>query len=150
MLAELKQKEAEVKSKLEEEETKLQQLQVDNEVKIAEALVKAYNNFNVLEGCEEVSEHKFLHDSQNTEYNFFLNPQATPFQPGPISSNPLKAQEGAGDPLKYADWKISFMTLIGEKPLPTSEKMFYLKSYLAGEAHKAVEGFFLSQLRGCI
>ncbi|XP_037537921.1 E3 ubiquitin-protein ligase RNF31-like [Nematolebias whitei] len=28
------------------------------------------------------------------------------------------------------------------KPIPLSEKMFYLKNYLAGEARKAVEGFF--------
>lgn len=34
------------------------------------------------------------------------------------------------------------MALIDQKPLPVSEKMFYLKSYLAGEACKAVEGFF--------
>ncbi len=34
------------------------------------------------------------------------------------------------------------MTLIDRKPLPASEKMFYLKNYLAGEARKAVEGFF--------
>lgn len=34
------------------------------------------------------------------------------------------------------------MALIGHKPLPAGEKMLYLKSYLAGEARKAVEGFF--------
>ncbi|XP_021324883.3 uncharacterized protein [Danio rerio] len=47
-----------------------------------------------------------------------------------------------GDPLKFIDWKISFMALIDQKPFPASEKMLYLKSYLAGEARKAVEGFF--------
>ena len=34
------------------------------------------------------------------------------------------------------------MALIDRKPLPQSEKMFYLKNDLAGEARKAVEGFF--------
>ena len=48
----------------------------------------------------------------------------------------------AGDPLKFVDFKVSFMTLIDQKPIPASEKMLYLKSYLAGEARKAVEGFF--------
>lgn len=47
-----------------------------------------------------------------------------------------------GDPLKFVDWKVSFMALIGQKPLPDGEKMLYLKNYLAGEARKAVEGFF--------
>lgn len=147
LLAELKQKAAEVKSKLEEEEIKLQQLQVDNEVKIAEARVKAYNNFDVFERCEEASDFKCLYDSQNTEYKCVLNPQATPFRPSHLSSIPLKTQEEAsfaqaiassltlsrlpvpeptiftGDPLKYTDWKISFTALIGKKPLPTSEKI---------------------------
>ncbi|XP_049419820.1 uncharacterized protein LOC125880984 [Epinephelus fuscoguttatus] len=47
-----------------------------------------------------------------------------------------------GDPLKFIDWKVFFMALIDQKPLPVSEKMLYLKSYLAGEARRAVEGFF--------
>ncbi|GAA6067476.1 uncharacterized protein LOC103911210 [Tachysurus ichikawai] len=48
----------------------------------------------------------------------------------------------AGDPLKFIDWKMSFMTLIDRKSLPPGEKMFYLKNYLVGEARKAVEGYF--------
>lgn len=48
----------------------------------------------------------------------------------------------SGDPLRFTEWKMSFMTLIDKRPLPASEKMFYLKNYLAGEARKAVEGFF--------
>lgn len=48
----------------------------------------------------------------------------------------------AGDPLKFVDFKMSFTILIDRKPIPVSEKMLYLKSYLTGEAHKAVEGFF--------
>lgn len=47
-----------------------------------------------------------------------------------------------GDSLKFIDWQLSFNTLIGQKPLPVVEKMLYIKSYLAGEARKAVEGFF--------
>ncbi len=48
----------------------------------------------------------------------------------------------AGDPLKFIDWKMSFMALIDRKPLPPGEKMFYLKNYLIGKARKAVEGYF--------
>ena len=48
-----------------------------------------------------------------------------------------------GDPLKYAEWKSSFATLIGEKNIPDEEKIHYLKRYIGGEAKEAVEGFFL-------
>lgn len=34
------------------------------------------------------------------------------------------------------------MALIGSNTLPVCEKKLYLKSYLAGEAKKAVEGYF--------
>lgn len=46
-----------------------------------------------------------------------------------------------GDPQQFVEWKISLMVLIGHKPLPANETMLYLKHYLAGEAHKDVEGF---------
>lgn len=62
-----------------------------------------------------------------------------------LSLNRLPVPEPAvfsGDPLKFVDFKMSFLTLIGRKPIPASEKMLYLKSYLTGEARKAVEGFF--------
>jgi len=58
MLAEIKQKEAEIKLKLELEKTRLQQLQADNEVKVAAARVRAYNNFDVLESFEEETDQK--------------------------------------------------------------------------------------------
>lgn len=34
------------------------------------------------------------------------------------------------------------MALVDQRPLQESEKMLYLKNYLAGEARKAIEGFF--------
>lgn len=37
---------------------------------------------------------------------------------------------------------LSFLTLIDRKPISASEKILYLEGYLAGEARKAVEGFF--------
>lgn len=166
MLAEIKQEEAEIKLKLEEEKTRLQQLQADNEVKVAAARVRVYNNFDGLEGREKESGLEIPPDCQNTEPKNPLNPQATPFQPHPAPPEVPTAQEEVslvqaiassftlsrlpvpeqttftGDPLKFIDGKISFNALIAQKPLPVSEKMLYLKSYLAGEARKSVEGFF--------
>ncbi|XP_067276268.1 uncharacterized protein [Pseudorasbora parva] len=166
MLAEIKQKEADMKLKLEAEKTRLLQLQADNEVKVAEARVRAYNNFDGLESFTEETDFKAQYGGQNAELRSPLDPQAMPFQPHPTPSKAPVTQEEVslaqaiassltlsrlpvpepttftGDPLKFMDWKISFMALIDKKPLPASEKMLYLKSYLAGEARKAVEGFF--------
>ncbi len=164
MLAEIKEKEAEMKSKLEEEKSKLQQLKAESEVKVAEARVRAYTSF---EG--EIDKSPL--GSTNTEYKPLLNPQTPAFEPRqapPLKSTPEEtsfAQENiltqaiassfalsrlpvpelttfTGDPLKFIDWKVFFMAPIDQKPLPVSEKMLYLKSYLAGEARRAVEGFF--------
>lgn len=79
MLADIKQREAEMKVKLEEETIKLEQLQVDNEVKVVAARVKAYNNFDGSESRVEETDPKILSDSPYTEYKPRLNPQAAPF-----------------------------------------------------------------------
>ena len=48
-----------------------------------------------------------------------------------------------GDPIKYADWRASFNTLIDSKNIPATEKIFYLKRYVGGPAKKTIEGYFL-------
>ena len=48
-----------------------------------------------------------------------------------------------GDALKYPGWRSIFDTLIDKKGMPPSERLFYLKKYLAGPAKEAVEGYFL-------
>ncbi|XP_038069094.1 uncharacterized protein LOC119738319 [Patiria miniata] len=49
----------------------------------------------------------------------------------------------SGDPLKFPSWKSSFETLIERRGIPPSERLHYLKKYLAGSAKDVVEGFFL-------
>ncbi|XP_063052707.1 uncharacterized protein LOC134447256 [Engraulis encrasicolus] len=160
---EWKTKEAEMKSKINKEKIKLQQLRADSDVKVAAARVKAYNDCeNLIRGSEQpqMSEISQKHTKPP------LNVQATPFQPQHtprgILTNQAEvnlAQEIAnsftlsrlpipepavftGDPLKFIDWQLSFYALIDQRSLPVAEKMLYLKNYLAGEARKAVEGFF--------
>lgn len=166
MLAEIKQREAEMKQRLEEEKSKLQQLQADNEVKVAAARVQAYNSFDSFAQCEEESQFKSLYGRHNTDLKTSLDPEAASFQPHLKPPEPTTTKEEvslaqviastltlnrlpvpeptvfSGDPLKFIDWKISFMALVGQRPLPESEKMLYLKNYLAGEAGKAIECFF--------
>ncbi|XP_055366079.1 titin homolog [Betta splendens] len=166
MLSEIRQREAEMKSKLEDEQLRLQQMQAENEVKVAAARVRVYNIFDSVENNEEESDYKILPSCQNVKIETPLNPQAAEFQrqhatleaqstqdavslaqaiASSLTLNRLPVPEPTvftGDPLKFLDWKLSFTTLIDQKPLPVSEKMLYLKSYLAGEAQKAVKGFF--------
>ncbi|KAG1944948.1 hypothetical protein F2P79_014429 [Pimephales promelas] len=145
MLAEIKQKEVEMKLKLEEEKTRLQQLQADNEVKVAAARVRAYNNFDGAESFEEETDQKTQYSGHNAGLRTPLNPQAMPFQPHPAHSEVPVAQEVSlaqaiassltlsrlpvpepttftGDPLRFIDWKISFMALIDQKPLQLAKK----------------------------
>ncbi|KAM7380993.1 hypothetical protein PAMP_004254 [Pampus punctatissimus] len=63
-----------------------------------------------------------------------------------ISASRLPTPEPAvftGDPLKFNDWRLSFVTLIDRKNIPKNEKLYYLRQYLGGAAKKAVEGFFI-------
>lgn len=161
---EWKIKEVESKAKLEEEKTKLQQLKADSEVKVAAARVRALSAQNDIESHDQVSCYNLENSANlpNSAPRLSLNPQAPTFRPhnttpereelslvqalaSSLTLNRLPVPEPtifSGDPLKFMDWKVSFMALIGDKPLPVCEKMLYLKSYLAGEARKAVEGYF--------
>ena len=47
-----------------------------------------------------------------------------------------------GNPLKFMYFKKSFVTLIENKGIAPSEKLYYLQQYLSGEAKAAVEGCF--------
>ncbi|KAL7842541.1 hypothetical protein SRHO_G00068440 [Serrasalmus rhombeus] len=49
----------------------------------------------------------------------------------------------SGDPIRYKDWKMSFLTLIGRKNIPVNEKIYYLRKYVTGAAKKAIESYFL-------
>ena len=49
-----------------------------------------------------------------------------------------------GNPLSYTEWKASFLTLVGSRPITPQEKFFYLKKYAGVEASKVIQGFFLN------
>ncbi|XP_067332746.1 uncharacterized protein [Channa argus] len=49
----------------------------------------------------------------------------------------------SGDPLRYTDWKMSFLLLIDKKNIPVNEKVYYLRKYVGGPARKAIESYFL-------
>ncbi|KAL6475780.1 hypothetical protein MHYP_G00168200 [Metynnis hypsauchen] len=158
MLSEIKQREVEIQQQLEQERAKLQQLQATKEVAIAAARVRAYDSFEEEIDNRTSSAHYRTHPRLDPDAASFRPHQAVPEVTmtqesaslaqaiaSSLSMNRLPVPEPttfSGDPLKFTDWKMSFITLIDRKPLPASEKIFYLKNYLAGEARKAVEGFF--------
>ncbi|XP_043973047.1 uncharacterized protein LOC122831155 [Gambusia affinis] len=167
MLSEMKQKEVEMQQQLDQERAKLQRLKEEKEIAVAAARVRAYDEFErCVSNVKEVEDLNYRTNPVFSRDKPCLNPDATSFQPyqsapevttNPETSNLAEAIASSlsmsrlpvpepivfsGDPLRFTDWKMSFMTLIDRKPLPASEKMFYLRNYLAGEARKAVEGFF--------
>ena len=151
---------------MEQERAILQQLQTEKDVAIAAARVRAYDDLEGFENHDEAINDRTNSACYRRETNPRLNPNAASFQPhqaapevtmtqesvslaqaiaSSLSMNRLPVPEPtkfSGDPLRFTDWKMSFIALIDRKPLPPSEKMFYLKMYLAGEAPKAVEGLF--------
>ncbi len=48
----------------------------------------------------------------------------------------------AGDPIRFIEWKFSFIALIEGKCISSAEKLFYLKRYVCGPVSKALEGIF--------
>lgn len=79
--AALKRQDVEMKMKLEEEKTKLQQLKADSEMKVVAARVNAYNALDGSENTDVLSHHSETPVKGNTVYQPSLNSQAPAFQP---------------------------------------------------------------------
>ncbi|XP_048048491.1 uncharacterized protein LOC125269604 isoform X2 [Megalobrama amblycephala] len=47
-----------------------------------------------------------------------------------------------GDPIRFIEWKSSFIALIERKCISSAERLFYLKKYVSGPVSKALEGIF--------
>ncbi|MES9904690.1 MAG: DUF1759 domain-containing protein, partial [Sedimenticola sp.] len=63
-----------------------------------------------------------------------------------VSLSRLPAPEPStftGDPLSYPGWKSAFQTLIERRQIPPSERIHYLKRYLAGPVREVIEGYLL-------
>lgn len=49
----------------------------------------------------------------------------------------------SGDPLLYAEWNTTFTALIDSKTCTATDKMYYLRRYVAGRAKEAINGYFV-------
>lgn len=136
MLSEIKQKEVEMQQQLEEERAKLKQLKAAKDVDVAAARVKAYDNFEGFESHDDELNDKINSACYRMESEAELNQDAASFHPHQATPDVTLMQESvslaqaiasslsisrlpvpeptmfSGDPLRFTDWKLTFMTLI--------------------------------------
>ncbi|XP_025755466.1 uncharacterized protein LOC109196819 [Oreochromis niloticus] len=48
----------------------------------------------------------------------------------------------SGEPIKFIEWKSTFMSLIEQTGMAAADKLYYLKRYVTGSARKCLEGTF--------
>jgi hypothetical protein len=56
---------------------------------------------------------------------------------------PLEIEVFSGDPLDYVGWEVAFKSLIESSAIAVSDRLHYLKRYVAGPAREAIKGYFL-------
>ncbi|XP_061678162.1 uncharacterized protein LOC133501954 [Syngnathoides biaculeatus] len=158
LLSEIKHKEVEIKLRLEEERTKLQQLQAEKKTKNHSILVKTCNSCKGLNYVDEIE----VTSEKETEGIIITNPDVAGVHPQPGSSEISVAQEPlslaqassictnipqvpqpptfSSKPLNCIDQKMSSVSSIERKPLATTQ-MVTLKKCPVGDAQQASEGF---------
>lgn len=149
----LSEKEAEMQIIVEEQRRALEILQARNRLKVAQAKINAYNDVLGEDMWDDNLEELEFNPAQ-VKSEFSKQTQSSSQKPTDlativaecVSLSRLPAPEPpvfTGDPIQFTDWKVSFHTLIDRRKIPSSDKMFYLKRYIGGQARRAVEGFFL-------
>ncbi|XP_043091451.1 uncharacterized protein LOC122341847 [Puntigrus tetrazona] len=146
--------EEQLRRELETQKFELERLQVEKDIEVARARVKSYDEEIKQETRSESTQNK-----QEEQRNKMLHQQSNVVQSTPLSEvthlaqavqdsiaiNRLPIPEPAvfsGDPIQFVNWKASFMSLIDRKGIPAADKLYYLKKYVSGSAHKYLEGTF--------
>ena len=144
-------------------ETNLRKLEAEKEVKIARAMVNAYDK----EMKSNIEREQYVREPQEQVSKSEFNPNAKEFKPQLVTNhtqaledsvktlstalqesfdyNHLPTREPStfsGDPLNFIKWKRSFETLIGNKRVKTSDKLALLERYVTGEAAACIDGMF--------
>ncbi|XP_067279675.1 uncharacterized protein [Pseudorasbora parva] len=149
--------EEQLRKELESQRFELERLQIEKDVEVARARVKSYD-----EGIKQETKSQSIqneHESQRNEISSTTPQQHDVVQLAPLSEvyhlaqavqdsiaiNRLPIPEPTvfnGDAIQFVDWKASFMSLIDRKGISAAEKLYYLKKYVSGSAHKYLEGTF--------
>lgn len=156
----MQQLEEQHKKAIEAEVKELEQIQAKKDVRAAQAKLEIYDKAIVKETMWSSLECVNLKKKQDASQK---SPQATlnftTFQTPKASGMPISAsvfQDSlamsrlpvpepsvfAGDPIRFIEWKFSFIALIEGKCISSAEKLFYLKRYVSGPVSKALEGIF--------
>ncbi len=151
--------EEQLRRELETERFELERLQVEKDIEVARAIVKSYDEEIKQETRSQYTQKE--HEEQRYEMS---HQQCNVVQSSPLSEvshlaqavqdsiaiNRLPVPEPTvfnGDPIQFVDWKASFMSLIDRKGIPVADKLYYLKKYVSGSAHKYLEGTFIEMMK---
>lgn len=146
------------RNELEMQKSELEHLQVERDMEVARARLEVYDR--------EIRQET---DRQSIQQNNV--PPIIPFEPSTYHQNPhivtptpvndmsclaQAIQDSidlnrlpvptptvfSGDPILFIQWKASFMPLVDRKGISSADKLYYLKKYVSGPAHKCLEGTF--------
>lgn len=136
----------------------LEKLQAEKDLRVAQARFEAYNRMAVQEVDTNPAtnyivgeQHCLPQISSSQPANKLISssqnelPSLIQAMQDSINLNRLPAPEPFvfnGDPIQYVEWKASFMSLIDRKSISAADKLYYLKRYVGGSAHKALNGTF--------
>ncbi len=146
--------EEQLRRELETERFELERLQVEKDMEVARARLKSYDEEIKQETRSQSTQNEHEEQRYKMSHQQCNIVQSTPLSEvshlaqavqDSIAINRLPVPEPTvfnGDPIQFVDWKASFMSLIDRKGIPVADKLYYLKKYVSGSAHKYLEGTF--------
>ena len=140
---------------LEIQRSELERLKAERDVEAARARLESYNREMV-----QLSDTQSFKGEQMSPLTAPQPP--APFSPTVLSAPPDVAQLAQavqdsiilnrlpipeptvfnGEPIHFIEWKASFTSLIDQRAISASDKLYYLKKYVSGPARKCIEGTF--------
>ncbi|KAI7790016.1 hypothetical protein IRJ41_001589 [Triplophysa rosa] len=148
------------KEKIRMMESELERLQAERDIKVARVRLESYDREIRQETDSQPSQQtNNAHNRQKPAISFVYhqNPSIVPPNPSiDVSSLARAIQDSiainrlpmpmptvfSGDPINYIEWRASFMSLLDRKGISLADKLYYLKKYVSGPAHKCIEGTF--------
>ena len=156
----LMEEERKQKEKIRMMESELERLQAVRDIEVARVRLESYDREIRQEtDSQPLQQLDSRYDRQDPAIPFVChqNPSIVPPNPSTdISSLAQVIQDSvtinklpmpmptvfAGDPIHYIEWRASFTSLIDRKGISSADKLYYLKKYVSGPAHKCIEGTF--------
>lgn len=136
--------------------SELERLKAEREVEAARARLDAYNReLSQLDDAYSVKMEKvnLEHTPKHTVPSYSI---PAPTAPPSVSQLAQAVQDSirinrlptpeptmfSGEPIKFIEWKSTFMSLIEQTGMSAADKLYYLKRYVTGSARKCLEGTF--------